>query len=338
MEIYIRDIDTHSNLQFSNFIKGSNRIDIVKYSNDTYIPLYSTNIEINTNPRLSGNIYYLNKANNKYLRLFLQYLLDNHYYSLFNYYSSDYDHLEKICNKKQFKYYIENRFQNAYNTIKRNNTNINVYYGHCRKSSVKIYDHILNYQEFQYGLISKAVSGGEKIRHGFVIAKYFLAEVTDMHFYQRIQSTSFKYRINPLFCMVFKKEYLDQVIICGIKNIPIPNEILELWVDSSFYDNESHILKREYNKRIRIPLEAAGITIKRVDNLKNELYISPNTHIFKTVKEKDNYYKKVAADCLEKVRIKYGILTETSKIDKILENLLSSTSNPRSTLIDDIPF
>lgn len=115
------------------------------------------------------------------------------------------------------------------------------------------------------------------------------AYLTNLYFcglYLRSSQMGTDDAVKPLFCMVFKKEYLQVLRASLISNQPIPSEWLELWVDKSLEDPESTInIKAAYVRQIRNPLKKMGILIVIKDDLCSELFEHAEPKKFSTFSE-----------------------------------------------------
>lgn len=165
---------------------------------------------------------------------------------------------------------------------------------------------------------SKSVKSGPFSRVLYLFGRYFLAYYVDVYesglqVIPQDNVMESKYVPIPLMSLMFKVEYLDLIKGYQLNNKEVPSELLELWVDKSLDDLSSpHPVRLQYNKLIKKPLIASGVTIKVVDNLDGELYdrnVLPN---FKSIKLQKAWSEGLIESVMDSQRVSQYITKNNS--------------------------
>jgi hypothetical protein len=91
-------------------------------------------------------------------------------------------------------------------------------------------------------------------------------------------------KVNPLFCVMVKKENAAYVKACFITNTPIPSSMIELWVDESVEATGSK-MKPLFRKAIKSKLETSGVPVVYFSNLKEKIVRSLSLPTTATITE-----------------------------------------------------
>ena len=116
--------------------------------------------------------------------------------------------------------------------------------------------------------------------------------------------------VDFLFVLMVKREHLDYFRLCWLMGETPHPSIFEFWVAEGFDHKDTHLkgLRSVYRKKIKSQIIDAGIEIKEVNNIFNELYHSisiPNT--ITSISERKQWIETTSQDCLLHLKEKQAL-------------------------------
>lgn len=134
--------------------------------------------------------------------------------------------------------------------------------------------------------------------------------ITNLFFLGRLDCTSADYSfrsIKPLFCLMVKKENLEEVKALFINNMPIPAKYFQFWVDQSI-ENEDKVndvlvepSSTGYKKHIKSFIKKTGIETVQFDNLEKQLFLTAKLKKFNTFAERNKFIGEIMRNTMESI-------------------------------------
>lgn len=173
---------------------------------------------------------------------------------------------------------------------------------------------------------------GTETRKAYLHNMFFIAEVDPMYVGNLDRAN-----ITPLMCLMVKKENMPLIRAHFITNLPIPANMLELWVDNSL-EAEGSKLKPHFRKFVKNRLVSAGVEVKSFNSLREQIISEFSIPKFRTIDDKSHWTKEVLGsyyDIVNKAK-KYktvpSTITTDSKIEAVLDLLKKELEDVKASI------
>ncbi len=178
---------------------------------------------------------------------------------------------------------------------------------------------------------SKAIRSGPWAHPQYLFGRYFIAHLVDVAgtghqaFPHGGSNNETMFVPVPLMSLMFKIEHINLLRGYMLNNKEVPAELMELWVDEELNKLDSpHPIRLQYQRNIRKPLEAAGVTVKIVKNLDGMLFNRMAPPKFKSIRQQYEWRSGIVQTIMDSERMVNGIVTKKQLLDKSLDAIFSS--------------